>query len=310
MAKTEPIKMCYGHNSPVLNCIGTRKVSDYFASWSDFDEDGLMKYCKKCSENIYKYYFAEYKDEKIALMWCLAKIDAPFIESVYIDAINKTNKNGELMPLTVSSYISELHKSVRNKEIYKDFSYTDCNIFELETKGKTQQDKKEELDKYEKDWGKQEEISDYDFLYDTFNRYTQGIEFVNPQQEDLYRDLCRDRLLLRKINDNRYSGDESIDKVQNRISKTMATLKVDQFESTKPKTLSEQSMFTKIAQIEQTKPADLYKEPRKYKDFNQLRKYYKDLVLRPLLNTLAGHKDFDIAIDNIEIYNIDEQIEE
>jgi hypothetical protein len=64
-------------------------------------------------------------------------------------------------------------------------------------------------------------------------------------------------------------------------------------------------LFAKIAQIEQTKPADLYKEPKKYKDFNKLRKYEKDMVLRPLLNTLAGHKDFNIDIDDIERYNLD-----
>ena len=47
-----------------------------------------------------------------------------------------------------------------------------------------------------------------------------------------------------------------------------------------------------------TKPCELYKEPRKYKDFNQIKKYYKDLVLRPLLNTLAGHRDFEIDIED------------
>ena len=50
---------------------------------------------------------------------------------------------------------------------------------------------------------------------------------------------------------------------------------------------------------------ELYKEPKKYADFNKLRKYEKDMVLRPLLNTLCGHRDFDINIDDIEQYNLD-----
>ena len=83
----------------------------------------------------------------------------------------------------------------------------------------------------------------------------------------------------------------------------MAILKLDQFEENKPKTISEQLMFTKIAQIEQTKPADLYKEPKKYKDFNKIKMYYKDLVLRPLLNTLVGSKDFNIDIDDVGKYS-------
>ena len=44
MAKTE-IKMCCGHNSDILQCVGTKKITDYFVSWSKFD-NGTVKYCK------------------------------------------------------------------------------------------------------------------------------------------------------------------------------------------------------------------------------------------------------------------------
>ena len=42
MAKTE-IKMCCGHNSDILQCVGTKKITDYFVSWSKFD-NGTVKY--------------------------------------------------------------------------------------------------------------------------------------------------------------------------------------------------------------------------------------------------------------------------
>ena len=237
------------------------------------------------------------------------KIDIPFIKSIY-EIVNERSlsgdKNGKRTPINVGTYVNELRRYSKNKEIWSDFSATDVDITEVDAKIQTAEIKQKEMKQWEIDWGIQDEVCDYEFLNDTFNRYTKGVEFVNPQQEDLYRDLCRDRLLLRKINDNRYNGDETIDKVQNRISKTMATLKVDQFESNKPKTASEQSFFAKIAQIEQTKPADLYKEPKKYKDFNKLRQYEEDMVLRPLLNTLCGHRDFDINIEDAERYNLDD----
>ena len=52
-----------------------------------------------------------------------------------------------------------------------------------------------------------------------------------------------------------------------------------------------------------------YKEPKKYRDFNKIKMYYKDLVLRPLLNTLVGSKDFNIDIDDVGKYNLDEESE-
>ena len=297
--KTEKVRLCKGHNSPLLNCLGDIRESEFYTSWSKFS-DGKVPYCKNCVGKIYQYYLEETGTEKTALYFTLMKLDIPFIEEIFNIVSKKATFN-------VGTYIGELQKKTQNKEIWCDFSATDTELSKTESVVKTIAERKKELDDLEKTWGKQDCIEDYDFLEETFRRYTQGVDFVNPQQEDLYKDLCRDRLLLRKINDNRYSGEESLDKVQNRISKTMAILKLDQFEENKTKTISEQLMFTKIAQIEQTKPADLYKEPKKYRDFNKIKMYYKDLVLRPLLNTLVGSKDFNIDIDDVGKYNLDEE---
>ena len=307
--KEENVTLCMGHNTPMLQCIGLKKDSEFFSSWSPFHSNGKVPYCKECCNKMFQYYLDETKSAKTALYYTLMKIDIPFIKSIY-EIVNDRSlsgdKNGKRTPINVGTYVNELRRYSKNKEIWSDFSATDVDITEVDAKIQTAEIKQKEMKQWEIDWGIQDEVCDYEFLNDTFNRYTKGVEFVNPQQEDLYRDLCRDRLLLRKINDNRYNGDETIDKVQNRISKTMATLKVDQFESNKPKTASEQSFFAKIAQIEQTKPADLYKEPKKYKDFNKLRQYEEDMVLRPLLNTLCGHRDFDINIEDAERYNLDD----
>ena len=307
--KAENVTLCMGHNTPMLQCIGLKKDSEFFSSWSPFHSNGKVPYCKECCNKMFQYYLDETKSAKTALYYTLMKIDIPFIKNIY-EIVNERSlsgdKNGKRTPINVGTYVNELRRYSKNKEIWADFSATDVDITEVDAKIQTAEIKQKEMKQWEIDWGIQDEVCDYEFLNDTFNRYTKGVEFVNPQQEDLYRDLCRDRLLLRKINDNRYNGDETIDKVQNRISKTMATLKVDQFESNKPKTASEQSFFAKIAQIEQTKPADLYKEPKKYKDFNKLRQYEEDMVLRPLLNTLCGHRDFDINIEDAERYNLDD----
>lgn len=295
--KAIPIKMCRGAGSSILNCIGTVKENEFYDSWNVL-EGNKVCYCNKCCDKILKYYKNNGCDDMSAFYYTLQKIDIPFIEEVYKSLLDK-NK------LSIKTYIGEVQSRKERKDAWNDFTASD----KIEHSAKNTEEQKQKLDELEEIWGIQDMEKDYEFLENTFNRYTKGVDFINQQQKDLYKDLCRDRLLLRKINDGRYNGEETIDKVQNRIGKTMSTLKVDQFESNKPKTLSEQSLFTKIAQIEMTKPCELYKEPKKYKDFNQLRKYYKDLVLRPLLNTLAGHKDFEIDINDISTYNLEEDNE-
>ena len=100
-----------------------------------------------------------------------------------------------------------------------------------------------------------------------------------------------DRLLLRKINDNRYGGEETIDKVQNRISKTMSTLKLDQFEKQKDKTDIEKVLEKQIWEIENTEPAEVV-DKEEYKDFLNIESDWGNHILRAMRNILAGQKDY------------------
>lgn len=285
--KTENVRMCKGHNAPLLNCIGQVKESEFYTSWSKFS-DGKVPYCKKCVQKIYQYYLDESKIEKTALYFTLMKLDIPFIQDVFNTVVNKSNFNSDKL---VGTYINELQKRVTNKEIWCDFSSSDIELKDIDSKIKTVAERKHELNQLEHKWGLQDCVEDYDFLETTFNRYTNGIEFINPQQEDLYKDLCRDRLLLRKINDNRYGGEETIDKVQNRISKTMSTLKLDQFERQKDKSDIEKILEKQIWEIENTEPAEVV-DKNEYKDFLNIESDWGNHILRAVRNLLTGSKDY------------------
>ena len=298
--KIENVRMCKGHNAPLLNCIGQVKESDFYTSWSNFS-DGKVPYCKKCIQKMFQYYLDETKTEKTALYFTLMKLDIPFIQEIFDSVVNKDKYTVDKL---VGTYIIELQRKSSNKEIWCDFSSSDIGLKDIESKVQTVAERKAELTSLERKWGLQDCVEDYDFLEDTFQRYTQGTEFTNPQQEDLYKDLCRDRLLLRKINDNRYSGEESLDKVQNRISKTMSILKLDQYESNKPKTLSEQSLFEKIRFCDENNVKDVYSEPSKYYDLNKIQYYNEKFSLRPLANMLVGNRDFSVNLEDIEKYEL------
>ena len=290
------VRLCKGHNAPLLKCVGDVIETEFYNSWSKFS-DGKVPYCKKCLQKIFEYYKNETNSEKTAAYFTLMKIDIPLIEEIFDSVVNKKGS------FNLSTYMTELQKRDSNKDIWQDFSGTDVELKDI-SEVKTIAERKKEINALEKKWGIQDCIEDYDFLEETFDRYTQGVEFVNSQQEDLYKDLCRDRLLLRKINDNRYNGDESIDKVQNRISKTMSTLKLDQFESNRPKTLSEQSLFEKIRLCDENNVKDIYSEPTKYYDLNKIQYYNEKFSLRPLANMLVGNRDFSVNLEDIEQYEL------
>jgi hypothetical protein len=295
-------------SSVMCMCIkdGREYPSDRFYEHKNLEifPKGYVPYCKDCCNDMLQYYLKKTGTIEASMWYVCALLDIPFIKRVF----EKTQELNRDTDKFIETYYNLLwgSKSIKKAlDTWESFSDSDVGFEEISGVTKTDEGIKAQIEKLELDWGYQESEEDYKFLIYMYEKYTQGVTIENPQQEDLYRDLCLARLEKRKAEQGKIDTD--ITKIQGRILTLMNKLKLDEFESTKPKTISEQLIFAKIAQIEQTKPADLYKEPKKYKDFSKLRKYMKDLVLRPALNTLVGNKDFNLNLDDVESYNIEDE---
>jgi len=274
----------------------------------EFLPDKVIPYCSECMEEMVKYYYSKTQSLESAIYYTCAKVDIPFIKEVCDRAVSKFNHSQAIRKDKDKSNLFAIYYDFlwgdssleKQTDMWYDFSDSDTAYEDL-VGDPREAEIKNHAEEIKEHWGVQDSYSDYKFLIDLYNKYTAGIRIENPQQEDLYRDLCLARLEKRKLEAGK-EGD--ITKIQNRIFSLMNKLKIDNFADTTPKTLSEQLIFEKIAQIEQHEPAEFYKEPKKWKDFNKLRQYQKDMVLRPTLNTLANLRDFNIDIDDIEKYNL------
>ena len=273
---------------------------------------GYIPYCKDCCEDIVKFYLKKCGTLESAMWYTCAFFDLPFIKKVFDNMVTFKNtfqtKSGKedaeySMFAYYYDYLWGSKSSKKALEEWNTFADSDVDFKDIQGLTKSDENIRQQIEKLELDWGLQESEEDYRFLEYMYDKYTKNINIENPQQEDLYRDLCLARLEKRKAEQGKIDTD--ITKIQARILTLMNKLKLDEFESTKPKSLSEQLMFAKIAQIEMLKPADLYKEPTKYKDFNKVKKYYQDICLRALRNTLAGTRDFDIDMEHLSDYNLE-----
>ena len=292
-------------SSVMCMCIrdGREYPSDRFYEHKNLEifPKGYVPYCKDCCNDMLQYYLKKTGTIEASMWYVCALLDIPFIKRVF----EKTQSKQVGSDKFIETYYNLLWGNFSMKkalDTWESFSDSDVSFEEINTTIKDVEGIKAQKDALELKWGVQENEEDYQYLEYLYDRYTQGI-IKNPYQEDLYRDLCLARLEKRKIEQNKSSSD--ITKTQARILTLMNKLGIDDFEASKPKSLSEQLMFAKIAQIEMTKPCDLYKEPTKYKDFNKVKKYYKDICLRALKNTLAGTRDFDIDMTNLSDYNLE-----
>lgn len=277
-----------------------------------FSPDGVIPYCADCCEEIVRENLTKVNSLESAMWLTCAKLDVPFIRKVFEKVEEQKSKYQQKSGKKDSEYTLFKYyydylwgsKSMGTAiDVWIDFSNTDVSMGEISSLKKSEEALNREIEKLELDWGVQGDIEDYKFLVYNFDKYTKDVGEMTPQQEDLYRDLCLARLEKRKIEEKKLDGD--LTKVQNRILNLMHKLNLDVFEDNQPKTLSEEFLFDKIRMVEQTMPADFYKDKNLYKDMTKKRKLMTDLVYRPLANTLTGSRDFNIDINDIEKYQVD-----
>ena len=273
---------------------------------------GYIPYCKDCCEDIVKFYLKKCGTLESAMWYTCTFFDLPFIKKVFDNMVTFKNtfqaKSGkEDAEYSIFAYYYDYlwgsKSSKKALEEWNTFADSDVDFKDIQGLTKSDENIRQQIEKLELDWGLQESEEDYRFLEYMYDKYTKSINIENPQQEDLYRDLCLARLEKRKAEQGKIDTD--ITKIQARILTLMNKLKLDEFESTKPKTVSEQLIFAKIPMVEEHDSWELYNRQKKYENDSQVRQYLKDLVLRPILNFVCNNKDYNINLDDVSKYDLD-----
>ncbi len=287
--KAVEVTLCMGHNTPMLQCVGLKKNTEYFISWSPFHANGRVPYCKECCNKMFQYYLDETKSAQSALYYTLMKMDVPFIKDIY-EKVNEMSVSGDVngrkTAISIGSYMNTIRKYTKNKEIWSDFSATDVDISDIDSKIQTREVKKKEMDKFILDWGQQPNLEDYQFLEYRYDVYTEGRE-LTPSQETLYRKLCLAELSARRKEANQDSSKEDTEQ----IMKLMSKLKIDNFEERKEKSDIERILEKQIWEIENTEPAEVVSK-EEYKDYLNIEKDWGKHILRAVKNLLTGSKDY------------------
>ena len=266
----------------------------------------LVPFCKDCCNTMFKYYLQKTGTLEASMWYVCARLDMPFIKKVF-ERVQDQHIEVDKFVETYYKYLWGSRSMKKALDTWDSFADSDIDFKEISGVTKSDEGIKAQIEKLELDWGYQESEDDYKFLEYMYEKYTSDIEIENPQQEDLYRDLCLARLEKRKAEQGKINTD--ITKIQSRILTLMNKLKLDEFSSSKPKTVSEQLIFAKIPMIESHRAWDIYNKTQEYKMSSKRRKYYRDLVLRPTLNSLANNRDFNIDLSDLEKYNLDNEDE-
>lgn len=321
--KKKGLMYCRGRGVEGLDCNIEKDLDLFYDSWSPFNmydaksENGKpisvckLPYCRDCIEKLYKKYRAEGHSPEGSLYMLCALNNLPYIgekvRATFEYVTNEAKENRKVQKI-FGSYYSKLKIETSKHDLWKDFSMTDIDYKDIATKIEHYEVSKQNIENLELTWGKQEP-KDYAILTETFVQDTKGIEFENPTQEYLYRQLSLAKLRKRKMLDNvlgtnKEADQQEIGRINTEIFQIMDKLKVADFDSNKPKTFSDKSMFKKLLLIDENNVKDIYKNPTKHFDHNEFIKYQELSTLRPMGMMLVGNSDFNITMEDIEEYNL------
>ena len=278
---------------------------------------GRLMYCKTHCDKINQELKEKYHDDMKALWFTCATMDVPFVMDVYKkfsenkqnqikereNRINKVNGKKQFTPKEMVEFINnykdfahyyDLLKNKCKPNIKQDWSSfasgTDVDWKQLSVEIDTSQVTNDEKTKYLLDWGKQSDMDAYVFLDYTYDELTKG-KALTPVQEMTYRDLCLARLTKRNLDNQDTPSQDDIKKVQDQILTLMKTLKIDNFDEAKKKSVIDRLIETRAWEIENKKPAELL-DKNMYKDFFGLGSNWLKHVLHATRNLIAGTKEF------------------
>lgn len=143
-------------------------------------------------------------------------------------------------------------------------------------------------------WGEGLSELDFDYLEQRFSALTAmaNVEFESDAM--LLKEICLEQLDLRNI---RKKGGETKNKLEN-IQKLMASANIRPTDIKNANSdLLNDSYGKWLSVIENDEPATYFKDKPLYEDFDNIKTYFADWVLRPLKNLLANQRDFSTIMD-------------
>ena len=278
-------------------CKEPRPFSSYFKSPLEGEDE--VKFCKRCCNLEFNKIKKATKSEYAAL-WCImVEMGIPVVRDNmdYVEKINELQKKSDQAKKMdiVALYLKGLISS--GAEVHGVWE-TNVSLGEYYTQ-KVKMDKVEVLDDqhdYRADvkvWGRytdehnELDTEAYDYMNDSYEKYTADLGDIDTNLENRYRDLVKAEWHKRKADE---SGDiQAIAKAQDNLKKMLEMLKLNNFQDNNVS--NEQRAFEKvIAMIEQTDPA----ECEDLQEYLDMVGYERDkaTLMRSLRNAIAGTREY------------------
>ena len=296
-------------------CMKVKDGKDFYTAIDLFlDSNGLLSICHDCVDNIYDNYFVlERNIDKAILRTCrslniafsekalnalhthINTIQAKGKEQKGVFGIYKSKLTSGGASFTVGTDGMDMMFTEPSKELIEEIQDNNLDIVDME---------------YLKNfWGSGLSDEQYNFLESEMARYRRSHKSDTATEESLLRQICFMELNIRE---KRFASQgQSPNNEIKMLQELMKTASVDPAKSNIAGAGKSQDTFSSFIKIiEETEPADFYKDKQLFKDVDNIEWYFRKFVTRPLSNFLGLTRNFDLNSDDDNMDIEDDTISE
>lgn len=287
-------------------CMEEKKQTEFFKTTDIFlDKNGYMSICKDCCQDIYvRYYQVEHSVDRAMLRLCRTlnwKYGEDFLNSMkkQLQNSNKTPDD----PIVPSIYIMKLF--LLGRTAGAKFGEKTIDVNDLVFREPDSEVKHEiGSDAFGEDtpglkifWGESFSYEDYIFLEAELAQWKNSHKADTYAEISLLKELCYKELEIRKARiETKTTG--TLVKEKQDLMKTASVDPAKANMASSGKSFDTFSSFIKT--IEETEPAEYYKDKGLFKDFDNIEFYFEKYVRRPLKNFITGSRDFNVDAEENE----------
>lgn len=259
---------------------------DFYKTTSDKFSNGYTPICKHC---IQEYIYVKKQLDETRFKEILMICDYPFFQDIFEKSLSDKK---EVFGVYVKNVLLKNQKSMKDNNYrltWKDSSFGATETINKPKQTKTVDVEKLDLESLSKKWGKNFTADELEYLEESYKQWEKSSDVSVVSQERIVKRICIKELRIYQAE----SAGEPTDKLDESYIKLMNSGNLTpKVLADKKNSDSKQTVPMKIRDIELYHPAEFFKKKKVFEDVDDIYTYYKDLLLRPLLNLLVGHKDF------------------
>ncbi len=286
-----PSGLCY--------CRKCRKIKSetnfHKAVDSVIDTNGYFSVCKECIDEMYsKKLEAEYGSIQRTILYLCRKLNVRYsdeaIESA-IKQIESSNWNpGKLFGVYRAKLLA-VSKSTSDLPIELEYADNPTIIINTDHNSSEESFSEEDLSRLKSFWGSTYASEDISILEGKYMRWSESHSINTESERVLLKLICIKELEIDKAIADGTSTTVLLKEFQE-LLKTSGLNPSSAVLAGTNKSIETWGNFIKT--VEETEPAEYYKDDNLFKDFDNINEYWQRFVVRSIKNFITGSKDFNL----------------